>query len=613
MEAFHRDNIEKHWKDLIDQTRFDDLWEKFRDGHDDEIFTDSIIKDILSKPDNSQRNECFYSHITNCSHHLAYNKLIQSLSSSGHNHLSLLVMKNKLLNHDVDGLDGGFNSKHTSETPLPPKLENLTISRTPTDTCLQKLRRRDPELCYLLNSSPPGYLLLINNEFEYNHSETRLGSEVDVKHLRDLFTQFGFHIVERHNLTLQGIEEVLDKFSHMEELCNVDCVFVFIMSHGRDPGERKPQDPPLKSPGRESVDIELEDNKHINSNDIVEQINSSSTIRPNTPKLFFFNTCRGKKADLGPDRDHSLYIDGSIADTSTEIDALPVFTHYQNGNSNNQNHALGYNVNHKDALPGNHSNNNDALPGNHSNNNDALLGNHSNNNDALLGNHSNNNDALPGNHSNNNDAPSDNHALGNNSNKFNRISLHNNVRVTDVSSKLECYLANVRKLGKKDKKNNRLVRCATWFSKRFNCVVPSCSKYRLNTRSGADSADSIEGQYAMDSELPPQIMKPPIAPTISSNKIKNKKFLTGDIFMAFSTVYGYNSKRHPTHGSWFVANLCEVFAEKAKDTDLETMMEEVDRRMRKMKDRKYGTQMYVKKTEGFSKKFYFNVKLDIKE
>lgn len=38
---------------------------------------------------------------------------------------------------------------------------------------------------------------------------------------------------------------------------------------------------------------------------------------------------------------------------------------------------------------------------------------------------------------------------------------------------------------------------------------------------------------------------------------------------------GYNAKRHPINGSWFVQKLCEVFCNNAWEHDIDSMMKMV--------------------------------------
>lgn len=333
---------------------------------------------MQSTPNGCARNERLFNLIQTCDHPTAFKSLCNALSSSGQNELSLLLLDEKGVHTQVD-------SKVTNKYPgLPPLIKEVHLCHKPSAPLSSwgKVRK------YPVKSTPRGYMLLVNMRFVMNPREDeRTGSEVDVRLLKQLFTQLNYEIVEHHDLTLavslevnlffflqkskftciptcfffnlvlryllliitwgwyfpcvpnvwktcldtkigniseenllewvkvkasithfivtdtyyilnssilsfQGMKDALHSFSQMHQLGDVDSILVFVMSHGRSPAERTATDPPLKSPGSESVDIILEDNQVINSNDIVEYINTSPSIRPNVPRMFFFNVCR---------------------------------------------------------------------------------------------------------------------------------------------------------------------------------------------------------------------------------------------------------------------------------------------------------------------------------
>uniref|UniRef100_A0A6B2E8A4 Putative caspase nc n=1 Tax=Phlebotomus kandelakii TaxID=1109342 RepID=A0A6B2E8A4_9DIPT len=53
-----------------------------------------------------------------------------------------------------------------------------------------------------------------------------------------------------------------------------------------------------------------------------------------------------------------------------------------------------------------------------------------------------------------------------------------------------------------------------------------------------------------------------------------------DILICYATVKGFESHRNMDKGSWYIQALCQVWAENAHDTDVETMMKMVDTKMR---------------------------------
>uniref|UniRef100_A0A8D8T8Z5 Caspase-2 n=2 Tax=Cacopsylla melanoneura TaxID=428564 RepID=A0A8D8T8Z5_9HEMI len=807
MNECQQEKIQKYRDYLIENTRFDDLWQTLTEpsfGNQRElIFTDRMIQDIVDEKNDCGdecRNERFYDLIVTSPHLEAFDILKNALSSSGHNDLAKLLLEDKLVCTEVD------MSLPTKHLALPPLLEKVKVSRSRSLSIWATMRQKYTS--YVVQSSPRGYLLLINMRFIWNPlSQERKGSDVDVKNLKSLFHQLNYAIIEYQDLTLVQIEEAIEEFSHMPELAEVDSVLVFVMSHGRDPSTRKPDDPPLKSPGRESVDIETEDNKFINSNDIADKINQSSTIRPNTPRMFFFNVCRGNMTDWGPNGRQVAYNSSDhIADTSTEVDALrftpgmhptpsqPISSPNENGlkrtragpsgngfngpevgsnengfsephlpqagpsetgfngpevspsengfneprlpqlnpnetgfngpevssneispaaphlpqvrpntlvlvPSNGMTHPL--KSSHVSNQPWNNigsssngspvglsentlTNKNKAIENNKSNGHQAN-GSPSNNNPLVINffhgsDHKSQHGNTPSdtNHAHSNgfvDPPPEGSSARLSPRKgspqlvFHRGSAPTLPRLEPTNYSTSCCC-----IPRSNNKDKSLARCAVWLARFFKCSMPNIDREDDTDRVGvmglltinetenettAGSSHLSNGQSMTEPTVssypggsqhatePIDIPTTPLSPeescgekshspkgsatsngsirsTISevfhtiSNKmhLPNKSHprprdkLTGDIFMAFSTVDGYNSKRHPSRGSWFITFICQVFAEMAKDTDLLSMMEEVDRRMRERCDAMYGTQMYVKKTEGFSKKFFFNVVLD---
>ncbi|KAL1462955.1 hypothetical protein WDU94_014752 [Cyamophila willieti] len=709
MNKCHREKIHKYRDYLIENTLFDDLWQTLTAEKQLKlIFTDGMIQDILD-PSNDCGNECrnerFYDLIVTSPYPEAFNILKNALSSSGQNDLTKLLLEDKLVSTQVDM--SRPSNKHPALPPLLEKVKVLRSSSMPLSTWASVKRLYKT---YVVQSFPPGYVLLINMKFKMNPlNEERKGSEIDVKNLKSLFTQLNYEIVEYEDLNLVQMEEAIEKFSHMRELAEVDSILVFVMSHGRNPSQRKPNEPPLKSPGRESVDFVLEDNQIINSNDIVDKINQSSTIRPNTPRMFFFNVCRGNRIDWGPNGRGAAYGETDhIADTSTELDAIAFTPSHP--------HPSSFTPNYPTSSPNDPSQ--EVSPNEMSPTSEAQFGSNETNNTGSPTNGSPNGYGANGYHgnifyqyhgSNNHESqhalvstPSDtNHAQSNgfgthydpvqtppdasNTSRapLNGSSLNRLVRLkgpapslpplepTNYSTSCCCIPLSNNKV----KRHTCLVRYGVWCARWFKCSMPCIqeeredapdrvgmsnketeneitagSSYPSNGQNKNETMSSYPGgsQHrtepidipttpltqgeSVSSTETALVSRSPSKGSANSNrsivgtfsgvlhKISNKvhlpnkshhgKILTGDIFMAFSTVDGYNSKRHPSRGSWFIAYICQVFAEKAKDTDLLTMMEEVGRKMSDNCDVQFGTQLHVENKEGFNKKFFFNVELD---
>ncbi|GAB0087542.1 hypothetical protein DMENIID0001_018590 [Sergentomyia squamirostris] len=81
-----------------------------------------------------------------------------------------------------------------------------------------------------------------------------------------------------------------------------------------------------------------------------------------------------------------------------------------------------------------------------------------------------------------------------------------------------------------------------------------------------------------------------------------------DILVCYATVKGFESHRNTERGSWYIQALCQIWAENAHDTDVETMMKMVDTLMReeKGKSETHTVQTASMENLGFNKALYLN-------
>lgn len=72
---------------------------------------------------------------------------------------------------------------------------------------------------------------------------------------------------------------------------------------------------------------------------------------------------------------------------------------------------------------------------------------------------------------------------------------------------------------------------------------------------------------------------------------------------------GFESHRNMDRGSWYIQAMCEVWAENAHDTDVESMMKMVDTKMREQwenGDTSHTVQTAGMENLGFNKVLYLN-------
>lgn len=78
--------------------------------------------------------------------------------------------------------------------------------------------------------------------------------------------------------------------------------------------------------------------------------------------------------------------------------------------------------------------------------------------------------------------------------------------------------------------------------------------------------------------------------------------------ICYATVPGFATHRDVQFGSWFVYEMCKVFAEHAFDTDLESLLKLTSQKTSDMRD-EGRLQVASVDTRGFNKVFYFNPRI----
>uniref|UniRef100_A0A914XKQ3 Uncharacterized protein n=1 Tax=Plectus sambesii TaxID=2011161 RepID=A0A914XKQ3_9BILA len=136
------------------------------------------------------------------------------------------------------------------------------------------LKFLEPPTYYPLNSNPKGRILVLNNK-KFKKNTSRDGSKYDVASLRDLGKALDYPVEVVQDKTVEEMEEELNDFAKRAKDDELDSVLVFIMSHGNEDS--------------------IEDRK---GNTLSRQkIIHAFEILENKPKLFFFQACRGSKAE----------------------------------------------------------------------------------------------------------------------------------------------------------------------------------------------------------------------------------------------------------------------------------------------------------------------------
>lgn len=207
------------------------------------------------------------------------------------------------------------------ETPIDPNTEeallrdsdnqqNEGVSMQPTDTSnasyslgppmtMQSFyhQSRSLDKCYIMESTPRGVVLIINNkDFERNQTE-RAGTEHDCKKLKDLFESLSFKVIVKENLTSGNMLKEFHTFANHSDLENADCLVLAVLSHGT--GENY---------------ICGVDGRGIHVMDILTKIFSAKKCPKmrGKPKMFIFNACRGDKNGESIEIENTLNLSSTI-------------------------------------------------------------------------------------------------------------------------------------------------------------------------------------------------------------------------------------------------------------------------------------------------------------
>ena len=135
---------------------------------------------------------------------------------------------------------------------------------------------------YKMTAIPRGKTLIINNKSfndEKNENSTRHGSEKDVDLVDHLFSDLGFEVKIKENLTKEILEKEIDDIVSQDH-SSYDCFVLWLMSHG------------------ESGKVMCSDKNMIDIDILHEKFSSCSSLS-GKPKLFFIQACRGDRKDEG--------------------------------------------------------------------------------------------------------------------------------------------------------------------------------------------------------------------------------------------------------------------------------------------------------------------------
>ncbi|CAL7952152.1 unnamed protein product [Xylocopa violacea] len=193
-----------------------------------------------------------------------------------------------IINDEIDSnvfVDSTKCSKKDSSTNSD-IIENTAVGDLPTTS------RKDSSK-YEMKLNRRGICLILNQVHFEDHND-RSASEVDENTIQVTFTQLGFEVRIKRDLTFASISEVMGKLTR-EDHSDCDCISIFVLSHGEDNGKIYAKDMPYPLIT------------------IFTSLTNCISLA-GKPKLFFIQACRGtskdngiKGRDIGIDANDNIY------------------------------------------------------------------------------------------------------------------------------------------------------------------------------------------------------------------------------------------------------------------------------------------------------------------
>ncbi|XP_067658668.1 caspase-3-like [Haliotis asinina] len=134
------------------------------------------------------------------------------------------------------------------------------------------------EAAYKMDSVPRGLCYIFNNKtFEDKPKQTRIGTEKDKDALTDVWKKLHFDVKSFDDSEADVMDTRIKKLAKMDHAA-YDCVVVIFLTHGRDGA------------------VQGSDNEWLDVSTITSYFKASvCPSLANKPKLFFFQSCRGKE------------------------------------------------------------------------------------------------------------------------------------------------------------------------------------------------------------------------------------------------------------------------------------------------------------------------------
>ncbi|XP_046563029.1 caspase-2-like [Haliotis rubra] len=331
MDEFQLEALRRSRVFLVSNVMPDSLWDHLVENG---VFTDMMLEYIQCKKPRSEQVRTILSDL-NRRHRGAYNAFLQCLDETGHEHCAEHIRNHEMRYRIEKGLppvmqetssrsssvqapSGVFVGQtaqvvNTTHQPPPPPLPSSQPPSQPVDDdddvemrLLQDNpqsysseppsialhgysyhRRWNTDDVYTMESTPRGYVLVINNK-EFHYMQARCGTDNDVRNVKMLFEGLGFGVSILHNLTAELMRTKLREFAGSCPWNQVDSCVVVILTHGGNDQRMY------------GVDGKFDNDNFITNRDLFNTFGSiNCPILQGKPKLFLIQACRGTEEDGG--------------------------------------------------------------------------------------------------------------------------------------------------------------------------------------------------------------------------------------------------------------------------------------------------------------------------
>lgn len=146
---------------------------------------------------------------------------------------------------------------------------------------------------YPMRSNPRGLVLIIVNE-NFDNLPPRTAANKDRENLTWLFTDMGFEVISKKDLTSKGLMNAVKEFARNPKLVEVDSLFVIIASHGH--GQKGSQLTEIQGTDRNE---NSENYSKIYDKDVLDCFSTENCpLLAEKPKIFIFQLCRGQEEQI---------------------------------------------------------------------------------------------------------------------------------------------------------------------------------------------------------------------------------------------------------------------------------------------------------------------------